>query len=69
MSDISTIIRKTRAFQKQDWFAAELGISQPFLCNIEKGRRKPSIEVLKRLSKMTRKPLSYLIMITHEPTN
>lgn len=65
MNDIHTIIRNTRSWDKQDYFAAKLGISQSFLCNIEKGRRKPSIEVLKRLAKMTRKPLTYLILLTH----
>lgn len=62
---ISTIIRNTRGFEKQDYFAAKLGISQPFLANIEAGRRKPSIAVLKRLAKISNKPLIYLINMTY----
>jgi transcriptional regulator with XRE-family HTH domain len=65
MKDISIIVRKARGFDKQEYFAARLGISQPTLCNIEKGRRNPSIPVLKRLSKLTNKPLTYLILLTY----
>jgi len=63
---IHTIVRNARGWDKQDYFAAQLGISQSYLCNIEKGRRLPSIQTLKRLSKITKKPLSYLILKTHE---
>lgn len=63
---IHEIVKNARGFNKQEYFAAELGISQSFLCNIEKGRRSPSISVLRKLSKMTRKPLTYLISITYE---
>lgn len=63
--DIAEIIKKARGFQKQGYYAEQLGISQPSLSNIEKRSRKPSIEVLKKFSKLTGKPLVYLINITY----
>jgi len=63
--DIAEVIRKSRGFQKQGYYAEQLGISQPSLSNIEKRCRKPSIEVLKKFSKLTGKPLVYLINITY----
>jgi transcriptional regulator with XRE-family HTH domain len=63
---IHSITKQTRADNKQEWFASELGISQGHLCNIEKGNRNPSIKTLRKLSKLTELSLTELITITYE---
>jgi transcriptional regulator with XRE-family HTH domain len=62
---IHSIVRQTRASNKQEYFAFMLGISQGYLCNIERGRRKPSIETLKRLSELTDLTFTELIILTY----
>ena len=51
MNDLSDKIRLLRTAQSlnQTQLAELVGITQPFLSDIEKGRRKPSIEVLQKL--------------------
>jgi len=47
---------------KQWELAASAGISQNYLSMIENGRRRPSTEVLERLSEALRVPLPFLVL-------
>jgi len=51
MNDLSDRIRLMRIAQNlnQTQLAEIVGVTQPFMSDIEKGRRKPSIEVLQKL--------------------
>ena len=51
MNDLSDRIRLLRTAQSlnQKQLAEMVGITQPFLSDIEKGKRNPSIEVLQKL--------------------
>ncbi len=51
MNDLSDRIRLLRISQSlnQKQLANQVGITQPFLSDIEKGKRRPSIEVLQKL--------------------
>ncbi len=56
------IIEKIRACRKkalmsQEELAHFMGCSQQFISGIEKGREKPSLEFLKKLSQVTRQPI------------
>ena len=45
----SNTIRKLRGNKSQREFAEENNISQPYLCQLEKGQKKPSRELIKLL--------------------
>ncbi len=55
--------RKTQGFT-QSQLAKRVGITQAFLAEIEKGRKRPSLEVLERLCDALRCSADYLLGIT-----
>lgn len=46
----------------QDKMAAQLGISTSHLCNLEYGRKKPSIEIIIAVARLLDVSLDYLIL-------
>ena len=63
MNDFSDRIRLMRVAQKlnQTQLAELVGITQPAMSDIEKGRRKPSIEVLEKLCDVLGCSADYLL--------
>ncbi len=55
--------RKTQGFT-QSQLAKRVGITQAFLAEIEKGRKRPSLEVLEKLCDALRCSADYLLGIT-----
>jgi transcriptional regulator with XRE-family HTH domain len=49
---VGQLFKQARAFEKQEYFASQLGISQSHLANIERGRSMPTMPILYRLSKL-----------------
>ena len=51
MTDYRTLIREKRVEKKisQGKLAKMIGVSQPFIAEIESGRKKPSLDVLMRI--------------------
>ena len=58
-------LRKQMGLRLND-VANELGISKPFLCNLEKGRRIPSIETLLNLATFYKVSTDYILGLTEE---
>ena len=54
-----TYLRKMRKFSQED-LALEANVNKNYLSDLENGRRNPSIQVLNRISKALKVPLSYL---------
>lgn len=52
-------LRKNKLMNQEN-FASSLGITQSYLSLIEKGHRKPSLEVLQKMSDILNIPLSVL---------
>lgn len=52
-------LRKMRKFSQED-LALEANVNKNYLSDLENGRRNPSIQVLNRISKALKVPLSYL---------
>ena len=48
---IGNLIKDIRGGTKQEAFTKEIGISQPHLCNLERGKMQPGIKTLHLLSK------------------
>lgn len=68
MNDFSkrvTLMRKAKKLS-QSQLAQMVGITQPFMSEIEKGRKKPSIEVLEKLCHVLECSADYLLGITKD---
>lgn len=67
MNDLSDKIKLLRSAQNlnQTQLAELVGITQPFLSDIEKGKRKPSIEVLQKLCDALGCSADYLLSLPH----
>ncbi|MNL41956.1 helix-turn-helix protein [compost metagenome] len=50
-------LRKDKFNENQVEFSKRIGITQPYLCSIELGNKKPSIELLENISVLLEIPL------------
>lgn len=68
MNNLSDRIRLMRKAQKlsQNQLAALVGITQPFMSDIESGKRRPSLEVLEKFCDALGCSADYLLGIPHE---
>ena len=57
-----TYLRKMRKFSQED-LALEANVNKNYLSDLENGRGNPSIQVLNRISKALKVPLSYLFQL------
>ncbi len=66
MPDLSTRLKQRRKLQglTQTQLAERIGITQAFLAEIEKGRKRPSIEVLEKLCAELECSADYILGIT-----
>jgi len=53
-------ILRRKSLMSQSDFAEAIGITQPYLSLIEKNRKKPSLEVLEKISNSLKTPLPIL---------
>lgn len=66
--NIGQSIRKLRKnkLMNQEEFASSVGITQPYLSLIEKGHKKPSLEVLEQMADILNTPLPVLFWFAIE---
>jgi transcriptional regulator with XRE-family HTH domain len=71
LNDLSDRIRLMRRAQKlsQTRLAEKIGVTQPYIAEIEKGRKTPSVEVLEKLCGALGCSADYLLGITKRKQN
>lgn len=55
-AEVIEILKKKQGSKRDFEFAAELGITQPYLCDLYKGRRFPGDKILSYLGMVKRQP-------------
>jgi len=68
MDNLSECLRLLRVVNdiKQKEFAVKLGISAPYLSEIESGKKKPSFEVLSKYSEVLSIPVSSIMFFSEQ---
>lgn len=59
-TDKLRVLREKKKMSQYE-FAELIGVSQPYLCQLENGTRDPSMKMLKKIAKATETPISKLI--------
>ena len=69
LNGIGVAIKKLRGQEKQVEFAKKCGISSCYLSQLESGERKPSIELIERISQISEVPLEVFYFLSIQEDN